>query len=452
VNSTEYELRCVGDNSYGQLGKQNDDTGVIDPSIVLNSEDVMHGILPEFDCGDSFCCFTHIDTLDLYCVGKNDYGQLGIGNTIDTHEPIKILSNITHVSTGKKHACAINRNSDLYCWGLNTAGQSNYKDQNDKILKPTLIDSNMSFVEVAATHTCGVFKNGTVSCWGSNYYGQLGNYDPYNEDNKYSHIFKITNNVGDVEKMSCSEFHCCAIENKTYWANTLKCWGSNDHSQINNDGGDKEMNPVKVDILESHSYKIISLSLANRHTCIALDNGNVYCWGDNTDGYICGLDKDKILTPTRLNIQDVLSVRTTNNRIMFLKKNGKLWSCGQGTHGVLGTGDETTRYEITESDVLCRGTPTQEPTTSPTRSPTIRPSQSPSQSPTTSTPSTSPTTDTPSTSPIVKNKKEDSGSNNLMIALVAAATTIPIIGTSWALYREYKSTTTRIKYTPLIDY
>lgn len=450
VENSKYELRCVGDNAHGQLGA-NTKNPIIELPVVLYNGDVSHQVLPEFGCGDSFCCFTQVDTLDLYCMGKNDYGQLGIDEDVSqTNDPKYVISNVIHISTGQRHACAIDNKHDLYCWGDNSRGQISDKDVIEKSLKPILVDRNITFVEAAATHTCAIRKNGTVTCWGANFFGQLGN----NEDKKNydTHLNKTVLGVSNAEKMSCSHYHCCVIETTTYWSNNLKCWGKNDYCQTYKDCKeyDKKMEPVLIKILET-TYRIISLSLANQHTCVALDNGYVYCWGDNSDNHLCSLEDKQFDTPTSLNIQDVLSVKTTDTRIMFLKKNGKLWSCGKGTKGVLGTGDEEPRYELSESDVLCRGTPTKEPTKSPTRSPTTRPSNSPSMSPTTGAPSTSPTTSVPSTSPTDNYKKEDVETNQLMIAFIAIASTVPVFGTVWAIYGEFTGSSNSVKYT-LIDY
>ena len=89
-----------------------------------------------------------IDALsDLYCWGHNRYGQLGDGTTTDSLIPLEIMSNITSVSTGGNHTCAIDTNLDLYCWGDNTFGQIGNVDPNyvDFVYLPNIIDPN-SFV------------------------------------------------------------------------------------------------------------------------------------------------------------------------------------------------------------------------------------------------------------------------------------------------------------------
>ena len=61
---------------------------------------------------------------DLYCWGVNGAGQVGNGTTEDQLIPTKVLNNVVSVSVGNGHSSAITENGDLYCWGANGAGQT----------------------------------------------------------------------------------------------------------------------------------------------------------------------------------------------------------------------------------------------------------------------------------------------------------------------------------------
>ncbi len=70
----------------------------------------------------------------LYCWGRNDQGQLGLGHTdaIGDDEPasaggpIDVGGPVAQVSPGDHHTCAILVDGSLRCWGFNEVGQLGY--------------------------------------------------------------------------------------------------------------------------------------------------------------------------------------------------------------------------------------------------------------------------------------------------------------------------------------
>jgi len=66
----------------------------------------------------------------VYCWGRNNHGQLGDNTTTDRYTPVQVLgvngsgylTNISQLSAGYDHTCALKNNGTLYCWGGNWAG------------------------------------------------------------------------------------------------------------------------------------------------------------------------------------------------------------------------------------------------------------------------------------------------------------------------------------------
>lgn len=82
----------------------------------------------------------------LYCWGDNDLGQLGrITKQETTNPPGEVTLHTGHysrVSVGDDFTCAIDDQSELWCWGDNTFGQIEYvKVSHDNVVtQPLRID------------------------------------------------------------------------------------------------------------------------------------------------------------------------------------------------------------------------------------------------------------------------------------------------------------------------
>jgi alpha-tubulin suppressor-like RCC1 family protein len=64
------------------------------------------------------------------------------------------------VDAGIVHACGLNTDGTLACWGDNSRGQA------------TPPAGPFAAVSAGGIHTCGMKTDGTVACWGSNSGGQ----------------------------------------------------------------------------------------------------------------------------------------------------------------------------------------------------------------------------------------------------------------------------------------
>ena len=67
----------------------------------------------------SHTCF--VDALGgVSCFGDNGYGQLGDNSKQDRRNPVSVVglnSNVTKVTTGRLHTCALLDNGSVMCWG-----------------------------------------------------------------------------------------------------------------------------------------------------------------------------------------------------------------------------------------------------------------------------------------------------------------------------------------------
>jgi len=74
----------------------------------------------------------------LYIFGKNEYGQLGLGDTGNRIKPVKhpSLSNIIDVSSGGNHTFVKTSNNEIYAFGKNEYSQLGIETGDEKQLTP----------------------------------------------------------------------------------------------------------------------------------------------------------------------------------------------------------------------------------------------------------------------------------------------------------------------------
>ena len=125
--TTAGELRCWGRNGAGQLGRGAVDSAAL-PLPLPVSAPIGGATQPlrfrAVSAGTSFTCAVTTEGRP-YCWGRNDWGQLGDGTTLDRAVPSPVASTrrFTAVSAGATHACALADDGAALCWGRNQYGE-----------------------------------------------------------------------------------------------------------------------------------------------------------------------------------------------------------------------------------------------------------------------------------------------------------------------------------------
>ena len=114
-------LWAWGRNDYGQLGLG--DSG--SPATDRNSPVQIPGGNWASVSGGNYHTIASKRDGTLWAWGRNDYGQLGLGNKIDQNTPERLgqAADLVSVSGGNEHSTALRRSGILWTWGLNSAGQ-----------------------------------------------------------------------------------------------------------------------------------------------------------------------------------------------------------------------------------------------------------------------------------------------------------------------------------------
>jgi len=253
----------------------------------------------------------------------------------------------TILATGNNHACAIQNDGSIECWGR---GQYNGQ-QGDGVNADNTVPGPVSVITGAtdaltavqisagSDHTCSVMKDGALYCWGRNWKGGLG-------------IGSVTDHntpqvvLQDVKSVACGDFHTCALMN----SGSVKCWGYNNYGQLGDGTTTDSLSPIDVSGL-TDVIQIFSGSSA-KHTCVIKSSGNVWCWGWNKYGQLGdGSPLDAGVPPVQVSgIANAEQVSTGAQHTCILLAGGTVKCMGAGSMGRLADGNAGFHNEATPID------------------------------------------------------------------------------------------------------
>jgi alpha-tubulin suppressor-like RCC1 family protein len=221
--------------------------------------------------GGYHTCWVKSSDATLWCWGKNDAGQLGLGDTTNRTVPTKVnISDVVAVTTGLLHTCAKKVDNSLWCWGDNREDQLGvgFDLSTTARLLPTRVNlDNIAQISAGGIHTCASKIDGTLWCWGNNTYGQLGIGSTAYASSTPKQLY-----FGSVSKLSAGRDHTCASKID----GTLWCWGSNRFGQLGI-GSTINTNAPK----QLYFDKTAEISAGMHSTCASKTDGTLWCWGDS---------------------------------------------------------------------------------------------------------------------------------------------------------------------------
>lgn len=365
VVTSDNELYCWGNNVNGAVGVGKDVHYQSEPVKVLNN-------VKEFALTSSNTCAIN-KIGDLYCWGGNYYGQIGNGTTLAQSSPVKVLSNIVQfglsdcgyvcaVNTAselycwgnelfsqgenksgkhqliptkvltqvskvkfglahllrvnskfqwKGHLCALKKNGDLYCWGMNDKYQVGVDTDETFLMKPTKVLSSVKDFVLARSHTCAISNDNDMYCWGS--------YKSNTKDRNSIDLKVPTKLAGDIYKVNVADGFTCAISNDK----DLFCWGSIGFAyQTDIRLGEKGRYKKELPISLLHQIKDVAIS--KDHICALNIKGELYCWGDNSCKKVGSKEEVLVAKTSNLVANNVLKVIVDNDNTCVIDSDNVL--------------------------------------------------------------------------------------------------------------------------------
>ena len=294
---------------------------------------------------------------ELWVWGRNQLGQLALGNTGNKNEPQRIGSGWAYASGGWAHTVA--RRTDGSIWGAGEIRRhdlnqlvKNYGNQFARIGN----DNNWSVIQATHSAVFGIRSDGSLWAWGANTNGILGVGDTDNRDEP-----TLVDNTERWRFVTAGRNHALAITED----GRLFGWGSNSTGQLGNTQGfTGSLSPVQIldhdmrwdTVAAGYGWYEGSWSAGiTRHVSGTSVAGELWTWGHNNrgrlgqGGYLSTVNDDEWrpthqqadpMPPARIGGDNTFRTINMNNTAhgVAIDTHGKLWTWGSNYHGRLGLG------------------------------------------------------------------------------------------------------------------
>ncbi|OQV22441.1 putative E3 ubiquitin-protein ligase HERC4 [Hypsibius exemplaris] len=166
-----------GRNSAGQCGRESDEEGLAVPKLI---KQLAHEIILQIVAGTDFCLALS-DVGDVYSWGENSFGQLALGNVSRTTTPtlIKAFTGlpIKMIAAGGSHSVFLTKSGGVFSSGRNEFGQLGLGDTTDRMHAfpiKSLKQQRVVYVCCGQEHSVALTLEGGVFTFGASGTGQLG--------------------------------------------------------------------------------------------------------------------------------------------------------------------------------------------------------------------------------------------------------------------------------------
>jgi alpha-tubulin suppressor-like RCC1 family protein len=339
---------CWGDNRFGQLGTGDTQQHLTPARIDVGGQGATKIFVPAGDGEISsdnsvFTCAIVTDG-SMWCWGDNRFGQLGLGDTQGRLSPTRIDALGTTVAKGGNgagHTCALTADGAVLCWGRNINGQLGTGTLSPSQVPIALDAGQPPFdrIYLGGRHTCARSNDGVLWCWGANERGQLGVGD--NQDRpKPTALAPL--DAGVVRASAGAQHSCLYVDDGTVY-----CFGDNGFAELGT--GDMQGRSLPIAVGLDVSLHVSQIFAGTTHTCGISVDGSLWCWGGNRFGQLGMGDTQTRPTPTRVDAlgNDVSVAYAGGAHTCAIKTDGSLWCWGNNAYGQLGTGDTKQRESPT---------------------------------------------------------------------------------------------------------
>lgn len=274
--------------------------------------------------------------------GGNTEGQLGNGSITQqtTPAPVSQLTGIKDIAAGGMHALALDAHGQVYAWGSNAYGQLGSTSTGDDRTAPVRVQGLGKVKEVAAggEFSLALLEDGTVYAWGQGIHGQLGN-GGLGSGHTPQRVVRLEN----IAAIAAGRYHALALTSDA----TVKSWGYNLYGQLGDSSTKLSAVPVDVDTLEDVSRLVVGA----HHNYAVFSDGVVVGWGSNRYGQLLQDDDGALTSITGAveipRLKDVQALAAGARHGVAIT-GGDVYAWGDNSEGQLGNGTTTAGYHKVE--------------------------------------------------------------------------------------------------------
>ncbi len=320
---------------------------------------------PTWAPDDSYVAFSRSDDGDaeLWLVSREgEFTKLTDNTDITDWQPDwrptpdTALTDVAEVSAGAEFSCALLADGQVRCWGYGAFGQLGNDATGDQYLPVAVTNTTGSGPLTGVTrlssgwsHSCVVVDGGQVRCWGENGDGQLGNGSRTDSPRPVV----VSNDAGTgpltgVVAVSAGEAHSCALKSN----GQVRCWGDNSQGQLGDGTATDRLRPVAVSNPggTANLTDVAEVSAGGYFSCARLANGKARCWGSNFFGQLGDGTTVNRLRPVAVSnmsgtgaLQEVAKVSAGRWHTCARLTNGQARCWGDNEDGQLGDGTTVDR-------------------------------------------------------------------------------------------------------------
>ncbi|WP_394850768.1 ricin-type beta-trefoil lectin domain protein [Pendulispora brunnea] len=273
-------VACWGNDSYGQIADHRTQD-VSSPKTIPGIQAV------DLVAGRWFTC-ARASTGGVKCWGTMRFAG---EKTLDMRVPrILLESGAVEFAAGSNHLCVRTSDGKVSCLGNNTSGQAGVTTATwMETFFPINLPRSAVAIFAGGDASCAKLEDDSVYCWGTNGYGVFGSGLPelLPGDNPETPILRLglfepthVPVLDAFERLELGAKHSCGDKGD----GSLWCWGTNDSGELGvrtSEPSRVAVGPISLGNVPLLSYAV-SRDAAAEHTCALRNDGQVWCWGDNT--------------------------------------------------------------------------------------------------------------------------------------------------------------------------
>jgi len=300
--SADRKVFVFGNNREGQLGVSHGDDVSLSP-VEINHLEASTIFKISLNQNQTFLLQ---DNGVLLSAGLNDNNELGRSGKRSMLHRVDALETfqMCEAALGSGFSNLLCDDGKVVSWGVNDMGQlgNGTRDNKDKPRVNSAIQEPLLQIASGATHTIALTKSGRVVTWGGNRWGQLG--DGQLTSSTKIHV-PLQLRHRPVVSVACGENHSLVM---TIGGNVYG-WGENTQGQLGLSDTTNRLRPEQIKALRSMGAT--KIAAGRNHSLVISQKGLLLAFGSNNHGQ-CGVDSEVKVQPQPIVVERLRELRTVD--------------------------------------------------------------------------------------------------------------------------------------------